>query len=457
MTVNKYEAISLQDSTVHFQKKLSEANDEIIQLKMTISGLEPSSKPLYSEIVKTKKASPILFKGENSAFSNFYKIKGGIDIFTQTFSTGEGAYNFAAATREGDWEKAQSLVQAKHGKAAFDIGKTLKKGPAWDTEKLAVLRQVLHRKYEVCPEYREELMNSGDAELIEDTPDPEWGRGTQANPGKNMLGKLHMQLRKEKRGLTLDHSTPSKPPQITAAPQHTKKKQITIVGNSQTASLNHTKLENQDSIITHIKMPKIDQALTHIKKMSKTDVLIIHEITNDIGTSMDEIDKCVNDLTNLANEGCQKATDVILSLGLPRSDNKDKHEATKMANLKLKMKLTSNTKIKLIEHENFLYHGKANRYYFNTDGIHLNDSGKTLFLKNIARALGRKVEVWQQNTQSPTRTTSQANPTYRHTSTENRYTSRFQPPYQHNRNTDDRFAAPTWPSYPHSGRTPWFQ
>ena len=54
------------------------------------------------------------------------------------------------------------------------------------------------------------------------------------------------------------------------------------------------------------------------------------------------------------------------------------------------MRLISNTKIKLLEHENFLNHGKTNRYYFNTDGIHLNDSGKALFLKNIARALGSK-------------------------------------------------------------------
>ena len=32
-------------------------------------------------------------------------------------------------------------------------------------------------------------------------------------------------------------------------------------------------------------MSQIDQALTYINKMSKTNVLIIHEITNGMGTS----------------------------------------------------------------------------------------------------------------------------------------------------------------------------
>ena len=47
------------------------------------------------------------------------------------------------------------------------------------------------------------------------------GQGnSDKTPAKNILGKLHIEPRKEKRCLTVDHSTTPNPPLITAVPPY---------------------------------------------------------------------------------------------------------------------------------------------------------------------------------------------------------------------------------------------
>jgi len=67
---------------------------------------------------------------------------------------------------------------------------------AWLLNRVEAMRRVLDSKWEQCPEYRERLMSTGNAILIEDTTHSFWGRGLDGN-GLNMLGELHMQKRRD--------------------------------------------------------------------------------------------------------------------------------------------------------------------------------------------------------------------------------------------------------------------
>jgi ribA/ribD-fused uncharacterized protein len=58
------------------------------------------------------------------------------------------------------------------------------------------MMQVLIEKARQCSEFRQELIDSGDAELIESSPfDFFWGEGRDGS-GRNMLGELLMDVRR---------------------------------------------------------------------------------------------------------------------------------------------------------------------------------------------------------------------------------------------------------------------
>lgn len=72
--------------------------------------------------------------------------------------------------------------------------------PDWNEVKDDVMRRAVRAKFEAHPDIRAILLSTGDEELIEKTTDDYyWGCGTEGH-GKNMLGRLLMELREELRG-----------------------------------------------------------------------------------------------------------------------------------------------------------------------------------------------------------------------------------------------------------------
>lgn len=71
----------------------------------------------------------------------------------------------------------------------------------WASIKLSIMEDILRAKLKQHLYIRRRLVESGDAELIEDSSkDPFWGRGPDWE-GENHLGKLWMKLRKELRNI----------------------------------------------------------------------------------------------------------------------------------------------------------------------------------------------------------------------------------------------------------------
>lgn len=65
----------------------------------------------------------------------------------------------------------------------------------WDDVKVEVMKKSLFAKFSQNPDLRQALLKTGQAKIIEDnTKDEFWGIGQQGN-GKNMMGKLIMELR----------------------------------------------------------------------------------------------------------------------------------------------------------------------------------------------------------------------------------------------------------------------
>ncbi|MEI5908011.1 NADAR family protein [Bacillus spongiae] len=69
--------------------------------------------------------------------------------------------------------------------------------PDWDSRRIDVMREAVRAKFTQHSDLRELLQSTGDAVLVEDSPyDYFWGCGKRKT-GKNMLGKILMEVREE--------------------------------------------------------------------------------------------------------------------------------------------------------------------------------------------------------------------------------------------------------------------
>ena len=80
----------------------------------------------------------------------------------------------------------------------------------WETEKFDIMYICLKRKFEQNPELLRMLLDTGDRELVEATPNRLWGCGATLSsnllrrhewPGENRQGKILMTVRKELRNV----------------------------------------------------------------------------------------------------------------------------------------------------------------------------------------------------------------------------------------------------------------
>ncbi len=131
-------------------------------------------------------------------FSNLYRRE--ILFESVAYPTAEHAYQAGKARKDAvrDWLMAAPspslLAMAAHGLYYWDVT------PGWSTRKFARMRGVLVAKFSQHSDLREILLATGDARLVESaTTDSPVNRlwGEVNGVGKNMLGKLLMEVRRE--------------------------------------------------------------------------------------------------------------------------------------------------------------------------------------------------------------------------------------------------------------------
>jgi ribA/ribD-fused uncharacterized protein len=135
-------------------------------------------------------------RDEYGCFSNFAPYP--IELKGKTWSTSEHyfqAQKFAGTEHEEEIRLAQSPMVAAR------MGRSRKRPlcPDWEEIKDDLMREVVLAKFTQHTEIREILLGTGDALLIEHTEnDNYWGDGGDGQ-GKNMLGKILMQVREKLR------------------------------------------------------------------------------------------------------------------------------------------------------------------------------------------------------------------------------------------------------------------
>lgn len=117
------------------------------------------------------------------------------------FDTSEAAYHWEKFPDEA--EVRDMILDAPSAHEAFKIAESQKmfRRADWDAVKVDVMRDILRAKAEQHEYVRRKLLATGDRELVEDSwRDDFWGWGPNKD-GKNMLGRLWMEVRAELRGL----------------------------------------------------------------------------------------------------------------------------------------------------------------------------------------------------------------------------------------------------------------
>jgi ribA/ribD-fused uncharacterized protein len=113
--------------------------------------------------------------------------------------------HYFQAQKFEDAEHQEKIRQTKSPMIAARMGRDRKKPlrRAWESVKVGIMREVVRAKFSQHDDIRQLLLSTGDAKIVEHTEnDSFWGDGGDGS-GKNMLGRILMEVREElKRGST---------------------------------------------------------------------------------------------------------------------------------------------------------------------------------------------------------------------------------------------------------------
>jgi hypothetical protein len=162
------------------------------------SGMEKASANGFGCVKPDNDRQVFFYEQDFYVLSNFSAFS--LQWKDRHFDTSEAAYH---------WEKfcglepniAVRIIEAPSAHAAFKLAEKNKhlRRSDWDDVKVEIMREILRAKADQHEYVRRKLLATGDRELIEDSwRDDFWGWGPNRD-GKNMLGKLWMEIRAELR------------------------------------------------------------------------------------------------------------------------------------------------------------------------------------------------------------------------------------------------------------------
>lgn len=138
------------------------------------------------------------YEREFYCFSNFSSFQ--VEWSGRLWPTSEHAYQ-ASHFFETTPELVEKIHQARsaHEAQKIALAHEDKVPKDWDERKVEVMESIVRAKLEQNPYVMRKLLQTGDREIIEDSPkDDFWGWGIHRD-GRNELGKIWMRLRDEVR------------------------------------------------------------------------------------------------------------------------------------------------------------------------------------------------------------------------------------------------------------------
>lgn len=148
-----------------------------------------------NKTVETVPEQILFYGGEfGYGFSNFAAFN--VEWKGRVWQTSEHAFQ-AAAFDDEEIVEAIFSARSAHDALMLAIEHQSKMRVGWEDEMVTVMKDICRHKLEQHPYLQRKLQESGDAELVEDSPkDSVWGRGADWQ-GRNELGKIWMELRAE--------------------------------------------------------------------------------------------------------------------------------------------------------------------------------------------------------------------------------------------------------------------
>ncbi len=131
---------------------------------------------------------------EFGEFSNFAKFP--VKIKKKTWPTSE---HYFQAMKFDSKEIQEKIRKCKRPDEAARIGRDrkLKIKKNWDSSRDNVMREVVKAKFTQYEELKTLLLSTGDAKLIEHTKNDDYWADGGDGKGKNMLGKILMEVREK--------------------------------------------------------------------------------------------------------------------------------------------------------------------------------------------------------------------------------------------------------------------
>jgi N-glycosidase YbiA len=132
--------------------------------------------------------------GDYGCFSNFAPYPVRVD--GKTWPTSE---HYFQAQKFEDSKHQEAIRKTRSPMIAARMGRDRKKPLRrdWESIKVAIMRKAVRAKFEQHEDIRQILLSTGDARLVEHTEnDSYWGDGGDGS-GKNMLGRILMEVREE--------------------------------------------------------------------------------------------------------------------------------------------------------------------------------------------------------------------------------------------------------------------
>lgn len=146
------------------------------------------------------------FQSKYAWLSNFFPCR--IHLQGIDFNSGEHAFQYIKARRNGCPELATRILKSNEAKDAKQAGYGITILENWDGEKEEMMSRVIEAKFKQNPELAQKLIATGDSTLVEATSDRFWGAHATLNSkslkeknweGNNVLGQLLMTLREDLR------------------------------------------------------------------------------------------------------------------------------------------------------------------------------------------------------------------------------------------------------------------
>ena len=171
-----------------------------------LSELPPPLHPANIKQIRLDKDT-IAYQSEFAPFSNLFPVC--ITIGRYKFTSLEQTFQFLKAKKLKKPLAATRIYLSRDQAEIKRLGDELGTSDLWEAEKFDVMYICLKKKFEQNADLREMLLNTGNCELVEATPNRLWGCGATLSsnmlrrhewPGENKQGKTLMTVREELRG-----------------------------------------------------------------------------------------------------------------------------------------------------------------------------------------------------------------------------------------------------------------